>query len=69
MNNYSNKEEPGPSNNEEMTKVWKKFWKINFKLRVKVLCWKILQNTMPVRRDLNSKNVMCIIFCPMCLNK
>lgn len=46
--------------------VWKKIWALNTISRHKVMIWSILQNSLPVRSELNKGGIPCSILCPIC---
>jgi hypothetical protein len=51
------------------TKVWKKLWALRTIPRHKVMLWRILHKSLPVRSELNKRGVPCSILCPRCNSK
>lgn len=51
------------------TTVWKKLWKLHTIPRHKVILWRILHNSLPVRSELNKRGIHCSILCPRCNSK
>jgi len=56
----------GPSNQGYMESVWKKVWALETIPRHKVLLWRILNNALPVRDELQKRGIRCSPLCPRC---
>jgi len=48
------------------TMVWKKVWALHTIPRHKIILWRILQNSLPVRSELNKRGIQCSTLCPRC---
>ena len=58
--------EQGPSNSGMMESIWKKVWGLDTIPRHKMLLWRILNNALPVRDNLQRKGINCSLLCPRC---
>lgn len=56
----------GPSTSTFDNNVYQKLWKIKTIPRHKMILWRIINGTLPVRAELNHRGVNCPILCPRC---
>jgi hypothetical protein len=60
---------PSSSTYNNQSNIWKKLWNLHTIPRHKMLLWRIIQTTIPVRSELNKRGVPCTLLCPRCLLK
>jgi len=58
-----------PSTSSVETLIWKKIWSLHTIPRHKVLLWRILNNSLPVRSALSKRGIQCYPLCPRCHSK
>jgi hypothetical protein len=63
------KTDPSSSNLVEDNQIWETIWKQKIPPKHNHLIWRILQNALPVRSNLNTKGVNCNPLCPRCYSK
>jgi hypothetical protein len=60
---------PSSANSNNQKNHWKTLWSLNTIPRHKVLLWRIIQNTIPVKVALSKRGIACNTLCPRCLQK
>jgi hypothetical protein len=60
---------PNSSSSNNQNNIWKKLWNLHTIPKHKMLLWRIIQQAIPVRSNLNKRGVPCNILCPRCLLK
>jgi hypothetical protein len=58
-----------PSTSMNNEKLWQKIWALSTIPRHKTILWRILNNSLPVRTELNQRGVNCPLLCPRCNSK
>lgn len=58
-----------PSNSNIETNLWKKLWTIHTIPRHKMILWRVLNNTLPLRSELGKRGILCNPLCPRCNSK
>lgn len=66
LQSWKNNSNPGPSTSSQNNNIWKKLWALHTIPRHKMIVWRILHNTLPVRTELNKRGVNCPPLCPRC---
>jgi len=56
----------GTSNPDELNSFWNKIWKVRAPPRQQMLIWRILNDIIPVRRNLSNRGINYNIVCPRC---
>lgn len=57
------------STSSDETLIWKKIWSLHTIPRHKVLLWRILNDSLPVRSSLRKRGIQCYPLCPRCHSK
>ena len=63
--------EPESSNqgSGDRDKTWERIWKANIPPRSRMFFWRLLHNILPVMKNLESRGVSCLPFCPRCMHQ
>jgi hypothetical protein len=69
LKHWLDSESPSSANTYSQNNHWKKLWTLNTIPRHKVLLWRIIQNTIPVKTALSRRGIVCNTLCPRCLQK
>lgn len=56
------------SSNQSMDSVWNKLWRLRIPNKIKLFCWKVLNNYIPSNVILFRRGIDVLISCPMCEN-
>jgi hypothetical protein len=64
--NYAKKNQTKPSSNSARHTNWKKLWQLNNPPKHLHLIWRILNNSIPIKTNLISKDITCDSWCPRC---
>jgi hypothetical protein len=60
---------PSSANSYNQKNHWKTLWSLTTIPRHKVLLWRIIQNTIPVKVALSKRGIVCNTLCPRCFQK
>jgi len=58
-----------PSISSPDSHLWKKLWALHTIPRHKTILWRILNNSLPVKSELDKRGIHCIPLCPRCHTK
>lgn len=57
------------SSSNSMEKVWNSLWKLKIPSKIKLFCWKALNNTLPTKLNLLKRGIASDLYCPICGNE
>jgi hypothetical protein len=57
---------PSTSHNNNPNPIWKKLWNLKIPPKYSTLIWRLLQNALPVNKNLNKRGINCYPLCPRC---
>lgn len=66
---WQSQQNTSPTCSSSTQHIWKKIWSLQTIPRHKMILWRILNNTLPVRSELSKKGQHCSILCPRCNSK